>query len=94
MKANDLVDKTIHATGGGAYKYQEHFAKHFGSELKLHKYDEMASLVNGLSFVLRYANSPSFSMASSIQSINPSAQPTEEEEKEDTAPVESGSVRR
>ena len=81
VKNNDLVDKTIHATGGGAYKYQEHFAKHFGSELKLLKYDEIASLVNGLSFVLRYAKNPSFSMESSIRSINPSAQLSREEVK-------------
>lgn len=73
VKDNNLVDTTIHATGGGAYKYQENFTKHFGSSVKLHKYDEMASLVNGLSFVLRYANNPTFSMESSILSINPSA---------------------
>lgn len=48
----------------------------------MHKYDEMASLVNGMSFVLRYASKPSFSMEHSIQSINPSAElPTKEEEK-------------
>ena len=44
----------------------------------------MASLVNGMSFVLRYANKPSFSMEHSILSINPSAELPKEEEK---APV-------
>lgn len=53
----------------------------------------MASLVNGLSFVLRYANSPSFSMQSSIHSINPSAELTLEEIK-DLPPSESGSKKR
>lgn len=81
VKENNLVDTTIHATGGGAYKYQEHFLKHFGSGIKVNKYDEMASLVNGLSFVLRYANKPTFSMESSIHSINPSAEPSLEEGK-------------
>ena len=55
--------------------------KQFGSGIKVNKYDEMASLVNGLSFVLRYANRPTFSMESSIHSINPSAEPAPEEDK-------------
>ena len=77
VKDNNLVDTTIHATGGGAYKYQEQFLKHFGSGIKVNKYDEIGSLVNGLSFVLRYAKNPTFSMESSIHSINPSASPSE-----------------
>lgn len=77
------METTIHATGGGAYKYQEHFLKHFGSDIKVNKYDEMASLVNGLSFVLQYALKPTFSMESSIYSINPSAETSLEEVKHD-----------
>jgi len=44
----------------------------------------MASLVNGMSFVLRYAKNPSFSMEHSILSINPSAAPEEQKEESES----------
>ncbi len=55
----------IHATGGGSYKYQpemELFSQPRG--IKIQKYDEMASMVNGMQFVLRYAKNPSYTVTS------------------------------
>ena len=50
----------IHATGGGAYKYTELFEQEFTQRgVQVLKHDEMASLVHGLSFVLKYANKSS-----------------------------------
>lgn len=60
-----LIDSSIervHATGGGAYKYQEVFEKEFGPlGVQLVKHDEMESLVNGMAFVLNCAKDPAFS---------------------------------
>ena len=50
----------IHATGGGAYKYSDLFEKEFDGRVKLSKYDEMQSLVDGMIFVLSYAKNPSY----------------------------------
>ena len=54
----------MHATGGGAYKYQDVFEKEIGSGsalgIKLVKHDEMETLVNGMAFVLNYAKDSSF----------------------------------
>jgi pantothenate kinase len=50
----------IHATGGGAYKYSEMIEHQFGGHVKLRKYDEMQSLVDGMTFVLNNAVSPSY----------------------------------
>mgnify|MGYP001558025940 CR=1 FL=1 len=51
-----INDSTVrlHATGGGAYKYQTLFEQEFGSitNFKLLKHDEMESMVNGMTFVL------------------------------------------
>lgn len=59
MKEHKLVDENtrwIHATGGGAYKYNDLFEKEFGPMgVTLKKHDEMESLVNGMSFILNYA---------------------------------------
>jgi pantothenate kinase len=66
-RQEELIDKSVervHATGGGAFKYQEVFEKEIGtgSELgiKLVKHDEMETLVNGMSFVLNYAKDSAF----------------------------------
>lgn len=52
----NLIDRTterIHATGGGAFKYEELFAQEFGGTgVELVKHDEIASLANGMAFVL------------------------------------------
>jgi pantothenate kinase len=48
----------IHATGGGAYKYADLFEKEFEGKVKLNKYDEMQSLVDGMIFVLSFAKNP------------------------------------
>ena len=61
MKTNNLVDKTIHATGGGAYKYNDLFEHEFvNNEVKVKKHDEMSSLVNGMTFLTNYANNPTY----------------------------------
>ncbi len=60
LKIDPLTER-IHATGGGAYKYQGLFEEQFGPMgIKFLKHDEMASLVNGMAFVLNYAKQPSF----------------------------------
>ena len=46
VKEHDLLEEsqepvTIHATGGGAYKYQDLIDKEFAGKVKLNKYDEM-----------------------------------------------------
>ena len=65
MKTNNLVDKTIHATGGGAYKYNDMFEEEFVNKgVQVLKQDEMSSLVNGMSFMTKYANKPSFEVES------------------------------
>ena len=47
-----LAERAIHATGGGAHKYAELFDQEFTAlGVQVHKHDEMASLVNGFSFV-------------------------------------------
>lgn len=51
---------TIHATGGGAYKYHDLIDKEFNGNVKLNKYDEMQSLVDGMSFVLTCAKNSSY----------------------------------
>ena len=61
VNENNLVEDTIHATGGGAYKYNHLFKDNFESKgVKVLKHDEMGSLVNGMSFALQYAKNPSF----------------------------------
>jgi pantothenate kinase len=66
MKLVDESVERIHATGGGAYKYQELFEKEFGSMgIQLLKHDEMESLVNGMAFVLNYAKEPAFTYGNS-----------------------------
>lgn len=64
IQHHDLLDKNepqiIHATGGGAYKYNDLFETSFGGQVKLQKHDEISSLVNGMSFVLNYAKDPSY----------------------------------
>jgi len=56
----------VHATGGGAHKYSELFDTEFTRMgVQVHKHDEMASMVNGLAFVLKYANRSSFSVPTS-----------------------------
>ena len=65
VKTHSLVDKTIHATGGGAYKYNELFETEFvNNGVKVLKHDEMASFGNGFSFMTKYANKPSFEVDS------------------------------
>ena len=71
VKEHKLLDESIenisdnnaiiHATGGGAYKYADLFEKEFEGKVKLNKYDEMQSLVDGMIFVLSFAKNPSFS---------------------------------
>jgi pantothenate kinase len=60
----DLIDPSmerIHATGGGAYKYQDVLEKQFSPMgIQLMKHDEMESMVNGMAFVLNYAKDPAF----------------------------------
>ena len=56
----DQSEVTIHATGGGAYKYQDLIDKEFNGNVKLNKYDEMQSLVDGMSFVLTCAKNSSY----------------------------------
>jgi pantothenate kinase len=65
VKDHDLLDEsqefvTIHATGGGAYKYQDLIDKEFNGKVKLNKHDEMQSLVDGMSFVLSCAKNSSY----------------------------------
>ncbi len=66
-REEQLIDSSVervHATGGGAYKYQEVFEKEIGAGsdlgIKLIKHDEMETLVNGMAFVLNYAKDPAF----------------------------------
>lgn len=60
------MENRIHATGGGAYKYTDLFEQEFTQRgVQVLKHDEMASLVNGLSFVLKYANKSSFTVPGS-----------------------------
>jgi pantothenate kinase len=66
-REDELIDSSVervHATGGGAYKYQDVFEKEIGSGsplgIKLVKHDEMETLVNGMAFVLNYAKDSSF----------------------------------
>ena len=62
---NGIVGSQIHATGGGAYKYADLLEKEFVSNgVKVQKHDEMSSLVNGLSFMTKYANKPSYEVES------------------------------
>ena len=56
----DQSEVTIHATGGGAYKYHDLIDKEFNGNVKLNKYDEMQSLVDGMSFVLTSAKNSSY----------------------------------
>jgi len=71
IKSNDLVGTTIHATGGGAHKYADIFEREFVQKgVQVHKHDEMASMVNGLAFVLKYANKSSFSVTRGSSSSN------------------------
>ena len=66
VKKYDLVGNSIHATGGGAHKYADIFDREFSQRgVQVHKHDEMASMVNGLAFTLKYANRPSFSVPGS-----------------------------
>ena len=64
VKKYRLVDSkmgNIHATGGGAYKYQALFEKEFGPlGVKVKKHDEMESMVKGLTFITHHAKNPSF----------------------------------
>lgn len=65
MNQNNLVDNNthIHATGGGSYKYQSQMESIFAPKnISIHKYDEIASLVNGMQFVLHYAKNPSYTV--------------------------------
>lgn len=51
----------IHTTGGGAHKYTDMFESAVADkDVKVHKHDEMASLVNGMAFVLQNAKNPSY----------------------------------
>lgn len=50
----------LHATGGGAYKYQDLFEKEFDGQVTLKKHDEMQSLVDGMGFVLSHAKNSSY----------------------------------
>ncbi|GFT82620.1 pantothenate kinase 1 [Nephila pilipes] len=43
------VSSTVCATGGGAFKFEENFQKEV--RLKIHKFDEMDSLIRGIQFV-------------------------------------------
>jgi len=53
----------IHATGGGAYKYNDLFDSEFSSlGVSLKKHDEMESMVNGMAFVLNYGKEAAFSV--------------------------------
>ena len=64
--SNDLVEDKLHATGGGAHKYTELFDQKFVQRgIQVNKHDEMASLVKGLSFVLKHANRSVFSVPGS-----------------------------
>jgi len=66
VKEHDLAETSIHATGGGAHKYADLFDREFASKgVQVHKHDEMASMVNGLAFVLKYAHRPCYSVPSS-----------------------------
>ena len=71
VRSNNLAEERIHATGGGAYKYAELFDREFTQQgIEVLKHDEMASMVNGLSFILKYANRSSFSVPGSPSKIN------------------------
>ena len=63
-KEHRLIDKnleSIHATGGGAYKYNDLFEQEVGSlGVKINKHDEMESMVNGMSFILNHGKESSF----------------------------------
>jgi type II pantothenate kinase len=67
VKRHRLVDKetkVIHATGGGAYKYNDLFDSEFGPlGVTLQKHDEMQSMVNGMAFVLNYGKEAAFSVS-------------------------------
>ena len=64
MKIDPSIER-IHATGGGAYKYQELFENEFGKQgIQIMKHDEMESLVNGMAFVINYAKQSAFTVRS------------------------------
>ncbi|RWS32004.1 pantothenate kinase 1-like protein [Leptotrombidium deliense] len=46
------MSSTVCATGGGAYKFEEDFRREVA--LKLHKFDEMDSLIHGIHFIEAY----------------------------------------
>lgn len=50
--------KTVHATGGGAFKFAELLKKRLGITIK--KVDEMQSLINGLNILLSCIKNESF----------------------------------
>ena len=84
------MESSLHATGGGAHKYADLFEQEFGRKgVQVHKHDEMASMVNGLSFVLKYASKSSFSVTPGSPTHRASAlgdNRTFEEEKEGDFP--------
>src|SRR5690606_6195516 len=49
---------TVHATGGGAYKFAELLKKRLG--ITIIKMDEMQSLITGLNFLLKNIKNESF----------------------------------
>ena len=63
-KEHRLIDKSlesIHATGGGAYKYNDLFEQEITPlGVKINKHDEMESMVNGMSFILNCGKESSF----------------------------------
>lgn len=48
--------------------------------ISIHKYDEMASLVNGMQFVLHYAKNPSYNVSNSNAQQQPEKQFTDDNE--------------
>lgn len=65
VNQNKLVEDggIIHATGGGSYKYQPEMEKMFQNRgVKINKYDEMHSLVRGMTFLNTYVKNASYSV--------------------------------
>ena len=85
----------MHATGGGAYKYQDLFEQEFEGKVKLRKHDEMQSLVDGMTFVLANAKNSSYTfregegkkvvetIVPGVTNVQDSSEHKKEEDKDD-----------
>jgi len=69
MDANNVKNRVVPATGGGAYKY----AKLFNDlgRIRLLKTDEMQSIIIGLNYLLKNVEEESFLYQSALNKMNP-----------------------